>query len=69
MEVRFRTETYIVECLCDECHIGNMQPTGQMNLGSENSYPHKCDNLECKDVQNFKVKYPYTEYVKVIEGR
>ena len=69
MEVRFRTDTYIIEYLCDECYEGNMKPTGKMNLGSVNNFPHLCDNAMCGHTQDFEIKYPYTEYVKVIEGR
>lgn len=69
MEVRYRTDTYVVEWLCEECHEASMKPTGQMNLGKVNNFPHVCSNDECKHEQTFLVKYPYTEYVKVIEGR
>ena len=69
MEVRFKTETYVVEYLCDECHEGHMRPTGKMNLGIVNNFPHVCDNSICRATQNFESKYPYTEHVKVIEGR
>jgi len=68
MEVRYKTETYEVVNLCDQCHVGYMFPTGQMNLGKNNTFPHKCNNKECSIIKDFEIKYPFLEQVRVIEG-
>lgn len=60
-EVRKEQKVVKVDKYCDSCGQGLMRPTGIALMSHPAQYPHVCSS--CKAEKNFRVKYPYLEYV------
>lgn len=61
-EERRLVETFEEDYLCDECHEGQMRPTGMALLTNPPSYPHRCNNDLCQHIQYFECHYPRMIY-------
>lgn len=59
-EREFSARAVSVDCICDKCGKGLMQPTGVMLMSDPPQWPHKCGH--CADTQNFPHKYPFIRY-------
>lgn len=63
MEKKTKVESYNVEYVCDECGIGNYEPTGECNLTTPPQYPHVCTH--CNHRQVFRKTYPFIAYEEI----
>lgn len=60
-ETRTPRRPISVDYTCDECDAGQMRSTGITLTVSPPIFPHQCDM--CGRMDNFRVSYPYIEYV------
>jgi len=67
-EVKSIVTTYLTDMICDKCGVGEMTPTGDINIAlvmgkaPAHMYKHACEN--CGEQADFPVQYPYLSQEK-----
>lgn len=67
MEETKQVHTFEVDFKCPNCDAGYLRPTGTVLCSYPPIYPHKCNNITCDYVENFRVNYPHIihKYVSI----
>lgn len=47
---------------CTKCSTGYLSFNSLHIMGADGSFPHTCDNTDCKMLEHLERKYPYIYY-------
>jgi len=61
-EVKEKVDTFSIKMMCNKCGIGEMLPDGTSLLSWPPQYPHKCTNINCRNIENYIECYPKIVY-------